>query len=215
MKKIIIIVSLITAAIFVLFYGLNHLHAANETPSGGEVEMPDLKGWPEASQKAAKDMQAKYGNPNGVTPDMLVWNNNGIWLKTIVYKQEMKHDFPKPHTDVIEQWVNYSVPLHSYDELALYDGSVTVNRTNGTVSARCDNEGMNFLAVNLAYDITKNKVTVDEARMNYGNDAMAFMKGEKPGYTQKLNFVSDPTSPDPDEPLDMDMMAPVKDMGAE
>jgi len=215
MKKIIIIVSLITAAIFVLFYGLNHLQAANEPFSGEEVEMPDLKGWPEASQKAAKDMQSKYGNPNGVTPDMLVWNNNGIWLKTIVYKKEMKHDFPKPHTDVIEQWINYSVPLNNYDEVALYDGSVTVNRTNGTVSARCDNEGMNILAINLTYDITKNKVTVDEARMNYGKDAMAFMNGEKPGYTQKLNFASDPSSPDPDEPLDMDMMAPVKDMGAE
>jgi hypothetical protein len=216
MKKQIIIGSLLAVTATGLFYGFNRMQAAAETVSDEDqvVTMPDLKNWPEASRQAAKEMEAKYGKPNGVTSDMLVWNNNGIWLKTIVYKKEMKHDFPKPHTDVMEQWINYSVPLNNYDDLALYDGSVTANRTNGTISARCDKEGMNLLALNLAYDIVNNSKTVDQARMDYGKNAMSFMKGEKPGYTQKLNFVSDKTAPDPDKPLDMDMQHKL-DMGAE
>lgn len=209
MKKKIITVSVIAAAATGIFYGFNRTQAATETTTNEEqvvVNMPDLKNWPVASQKAAKEMEAKYGKPNGATSDMLVWNNNGIWLKTIVYKKEMKHDFPKPHTDVIEQWVNYSVPLNNYDELAFYNGSVTVNRTNGTISARCDKETMSLLALNLAYDIVNNSKTVEQARMDYSKDAMALMNGEKPEYTQKLNFINDKTAPDPDKPQDVDMM---------
>jgi hypothetical protein len=206
MKKKIIIVSILSAAIAAIFYRFNHIQANETTIEQDQVvNMPNLKTWPEASQKAAKEMETKYGKPNGVTSDMLIWNNNGIWLKTIVYKNEMKHNFPKSHTDVIEQWVNYSVPLNNYDELAFYDGSITANRTNGTVSARCDNEAMNLLALNLTYDIVNNSKTVEEARINYGKNAMAYMKGEKPGYTQKLNFISDKTAPDPDKHLDTEM----------
>lgn len=206
MKKKIIIVSILSAAVAGIFYGFNHIQA-NETTTEQDqvVNMPNLKTWSEASQKAAKEMENKYGKPNGATSDMLIWNNNGIWLKTIVYKNEMKHNFPKSHTDVIEQWVNYSVPLNNYDELAFYDGSVTANRTNGTISARCDNEAMNLLALNLTYDIVNNSKTIEEARINYSKDAMAFMKGEKPAYTQKLNFISDKTAPDPDKNLDIEM----------
>lgn len=207
MKTKIIIVSIIIATATGLVYGYNQMQTNVETHDNEiqEENMPDLKNWPQASQKAAKDMEAKYGKPNGVTSDMLVWNNNGIWLKTIVYKKEMKHDFPKPHTDVIEQWLNYRVPLNNYDELALYDGSVTANRTNGTVSARCDMEAMNILALNLTYDIVNNSKTVDEARMDYGKNAMAFMKGEKTEYTQKMKFLSDKTAPDTDKPLNLEM----------
>lgn len=206
MKKKIIILSALSAMAAWIFYGFNHIHA-NETPTEQDqlVNMPNLKSWPEASQKAAKEMETKYGKPNVATSDMLIWNNNGIWLKTIVYKNAMKHNFPKSHTDVIEQWVNYSVPLNNYDELAFYDGSVTANRTNGTISARCDNEAMNLLSLNLTYDIVSNSKTVEEARINYGKDAMAYLKGEKPAYTQKLNFISDKTAPDPDKQLDLDM----------
>jgi hypothetical protein len=133
---------------------------------------------------------------------MLVWKNNGIWLKTIVYKKEMKHAFPELHSDVLEQWINYRVPLNNYDELAFYDGSISVNRTNGTISARCDKEAMNILAINLAYDIIKNNKNVEQARKDYRTYAMDFNKGEKPDYTQNLNFNSDPSAPDADEPME-------------
>jgi len=209
MKKKTIIISVIAAiAATGLFYGYNHVEASTKITAEEDqsVNIPDLKSWPEASQKAAKEMEAKYGKPNEATADMLVWNNNGIWLKTIVYKKEMDHNFPKPHKDVIEQWVNYSIPLTNYDELAQYDGSITANRTNGTISSRCDKEAMNMLAINLAYDIVNNSRTVDEARIDYGKNAMAFMNGEKPGYTQKLNFINDKTAPDPDKAIDMDTM---------
>ncbi len=207
MKRKIIIVSLLTISAIGLFYGLNHLRAANETDSDQDktVNMPDLKSWPAASQKAAKEMESKYGKPNGVTSDMLEWNNNGIWLKTIVYKKEMIHNFPQLHTDVLEQWVNYSVPLNNYDELAFYNGSVTANRTNGTISSRCNNEAINLLSLNLAYDILNNSKTVAQARIQHGKDELDFTNGKKPQYTQYMHFIGDKTAPDPDKTLDPEM----------
>jgi len=191
-----------------LFVSPNLLQAQKEnkdkktTEKMGMDKGPDLKSWPEASQKAAKEMMDKYGKPDETTQSMLIWNKNGQWLKTVVYKDEMKHLFPMAHTDVLEQWMNYQVPLELYGEIAKYDGSVTINRTNGTISARCDNEGMNILALNLAADIAGKVKSVEQARTDYGKFAMEFKNGGKPDYTQKLKFNNDKAAPDPDKPLD-------------
>jgi hypothetical protein len=88
---------------------------------------------------------------------MVVWHNNGPWKKTVITKMESKHDFAKTHPDCMKQYISYKVPLDMYDELAHYDGSVTVDRTQGTLAARCDKEENNFLALNLAHDIITKK----------------------------------------------------------
>lgn len=85
-------------------------------------------------------MIEKYGAPNEYTESMLIWNNNGPWKRTIVYKEEVDHHFPMPHKDVLEQFVNRNVPVEKFTELAQYDGSVIVERTKGEISARCDKE---------------------------------------------------------------------------
>jgi len=211
--KIKLIIITVIAIIGSAFYS-NGIQAQEKSKSKSTKKSTAMshEDWPAASKKAADEMIAKYGQPDGRTSDMLVWYNNGIWLKTVVYKMEMKHDFPMSHTDVLEQWINYRVPLDKYNDLARYDGSVTVNRTNGTISARCDMESMNILALNLSYDIINNVKSLAQARDEYGKNAMAFKKGDKPAYTQKLNFSSDKSAPDPDKPLDMEME---KTIGAE
>lgn len=65
------------------------------------------------------------------------------------------------------------VPPDKFDDLALYDGSVIVERTKGEISARCDQEPMNFLALNLAHDIITGKRSVGDARKTYAEKAMA------------------------------------------
>src|SRR4051794_20810338 len=78
----------------------------------------DISGWPKASQDAAHEMMKKYGKPNETTATMLIWYNNGPWEKTVVYSKEIPHDFPKPHTDVMQQWVGLKVPESKFDQLA-------------------------------------------------------------------------------------------------
>ena len=158
--------------------------------------------WPQPAQEVAKTTIAKYGQPQEFTPTMLVWNNNGLWKRTIVYRDELKHDFPKPHRDLLEQFIDYRVPAGQFSPLAFYDGSVIAERTKGEISARCDKEEMNLLALNLANDIVTGKRSVEDARQFYAQTAMAFMKGEKPAYTQSLQFtVATGGTADPDQPM--------------
>lgn len=160
----------------------------------------NISNWPETAQEAAKAMMEKYGEPDEQVQSMLIWKNTGPFIKTIVYKDEVQHNFPMPHKDVLEQIINYDVPADMFDELARYDGSVIAERTKGTLAARCDKEGANYLALNLAHDIVEGKRNVDESRQYYADAIMRMMKGEKDSYLTGLKFeVSREDLTDPDE----------------
>ena len=68
------------------------------------------------------------------------------------------------------------------------------------MSARCDAEGANFLALNLADEIVRGKRTVSDARKMYLEQIM-LMKAMKPApYTEKLMFAMMSGTNDPDKP---------------
>ena len=144
--------------------------------------------WPANTKDASNVLISKFGVPDEVTSSTLIWKNRGVWKKTVLMRNEIPHDFPMPHTDYLMQTINYKVPVEKYDDLARYDGSVIVERTKGTLSARCDKEEMNFLALNLAHDIITGKKTVEEARDFYAKTAMKFKDGGTDPYTQQLQF---------------------------
>jgi len=155
-----------------------------------EVVRRVIEGWPDESRRAAEAMLKKYGKPAGVTPQMLVWRNTGPFVKTVVHKRPVDHDFPMPHQDVLEQFVNFKVPADKMDELAKFDGSVIVFRTDGLMSARCHKEPMNILALNLAARVVKGETSVEEARRTYAETARKFEQGDRPDITQRLTFES-------------------------
>ena len=161
-----------------------------------------MAGWPAASKEAAMFMTKKYGPPAAMTSEMAIWGKTGPWKRTVVFAREYAHAFPMSHTDVMQQWVDYKAPTDLYDELAMYDGSVVLERTSGEISARCDKEGANFLALNLAHDIATGKQTVEGARKMYGEQIMA-MKAMKPApYTERLMFAATMSGTgDPDRAL--------------
>jgi hypothetical protein len=105
----------------------------------------------------------------------LIYEFQRPWKRTIVYSDEIPHDFPQPHTDVIENYINYSVPPEMFSEPAKFVGSVIVERTRGEVSSRCDMEAANILALNLMNDIVTGKLSVEEARDKYCEVTSAFM----------------------------------------
>src|SRR5690606_24249608 len=118
--------------------------------------------------------------PDVKTSQMLIWEDSGPFVKTIVHKEPVQHDFPKQHEDVLEQCVKYQVPADKMDELAEFDGSIIVYRTEGTMSARCHKEPMNILALNLADQIVKGDLSVDEARQQLADTAKRVEQGEQP-----------------------------------
>jgi hypothetical protein len=153
-----------------------------------EAADKNVASWPEVPRKVAMETMDKYGPPDEMMPSMILWNARGPWKRTIVFRDEVAHEFPAPHTDVLQQFIDYRVPPDRYDDLATYDGSVIVERTKGELSARCDLEAANFLALNLAVDILNGK-NVDEARQDYANKISAYKVGSSDEYTRGLRFM--------------------------
>lgn len=160
-----------------------------------------MQGWSTASREAVMFMTDKYGPPAAMSADLAVWGPTGPWKRTVVYAKAVQHNFPMPHPDVMQQWVDFKAPLDMYDELAMYDGSVVLERTTGEISARCDKEAANFLAVNLAHDIVTGKRSVQDARQEYGAQIMAKKAGRAAPLTEKLRFNSMNNTADPDTAL--------------
>jgi hypothetical protein len=175
--------------------------------SAGALATEDLskatQSWPMDARKALDMTVQKYGQPDEVTSERVVWNDNGPWKRTIITKEEAQHAFPAPHKDVLEQVIDYRVPPEKFDELAMYDGSVIAERTKGELSARCDMEEANFLALNLAHDVVTGAKSVDQAREYYARAIMDLKMGKKDPYVQKLQFSPQQRTADADRPAPM------------
>lgn len=139
-------------------------------------------------KETARKMVEKYGVPDEMTPERLVWQDNGPWKRTEVYRDGPEHDFPVPHVDHLAQTIDYQVPLEKYDDLARFDGSIYPDRTKGELTAICHKEEANVLGLNLANDVITERKTVDEAREAYGKIAAKMMAGSSPDYTTAFQF---------------------------
>lgn len=163
-----------------------------------------LSAWPAKQRETATLMIAKYGQPTVVGDRMLVWYGTGPFLKTALARDEVPHNFPMPHVDYLTQTVRHRVPADKLDDLHEYDGSVWFHRTRGELSAQCDVEEMNLLALNLAHDVITGKRTAVDARAFYARTAMAFKQGDKSSpYVRGLIFPQEPNAADPDRPHPM------------
>ncbi|MBD3250061.1 MAG: hypothetical protein GF381_00595 [Candidatus Pacebacteria bacterium] len=147
-----------------------------------------LETWSDDERSVAQNIIDKYGQPDGWSDQMLIWHDNGPWVLTQVTKRSTQHDFPMPHTDIVEQFVYFDVPEDKVDQLARYDGSVTVKRTEGLIGARCHDEPANFLAINLAHDIVVANLSVKQAKEKYLQSLKDFRLGKPTPYMEGLQF---------------------------
>lgn len=154
--------------------------------------------WPEASKSAIQGLQGKYGLPSAVTDDMVVWSASAPFKRSIVFKEEVNHEFPIQHSDVLMQTVDYRVPLDKVSQLSKFDGSLIIDRTKGELSARNDKEEMNILALNLADKIVRGEMTAEQARREYSKNAESFAAGSSSEMISSLNFSSRGKTSDPD-----------------
>lgn len=203
MKKTVLIFSLILMGSAKLMAQMDmqneQMQQNKKTSMKQDMMTTKLSQWPEACRMAVEEITKKYGKPDGVTAQELIWLNKGVWKKIAIDKMESRHSFPIEHTDMMQQTISYKVPEDKMDELGKFDGSVTFDRTQGTMSARCDKEGNNLLALNLANDIVTGKKTVEQARKAYGDIVKEKMNGGNPAYMQKIAFATQGNVADPDK----------------
>lgn len=159
-----------------------------------------IERWPEESRAAAQLVIDRYGDPDEATESQLTWQKRGPWKRIVATKAFYPHNFPAPHIDAVESFIDYRVPVEKVADVAAFDGSVVVERTTGEVSARCHDEQANFLALNLMHDIVTGVKSVREARQYYAKEFADYRRKKPTPYMEKLRFAPDgqPTA-DPDE----------------
>ena len=151
-------------------------------------DWPDTGPGNQQPRETARKMREKYGEPDEATPNRLVWYDNGSWKRTEVHRNGPEHRFPVPHVDHLYQFVDYQVPPERHDDLARFDGSLLLRRTEGEMGVTCHREEANVLGLNLAHDVLTGERTVEEARRDYAKMNAKLMAGGSPEYTQRFQF---------------------------
>ena len=147
-----------------------------------------MAGWMNEPRQAADYMIDTYGAPDELTNHRMVWRNNGPWKMSILTNEEINHNFPMPHHDMLLQVIDYKVPINKLNDLAAFDGSVVADRTKGELGARCGKEAANFLAINLANDVATGAKTPEAARQFYADAMNAMTAGNMT--TQQRDYTS-------------------------
>ncbi len=167
----------------------NGLQAFTGTSQQSQVSLQRVtQNWNATARDAAKRMFDKYGAPQEVTANRIVWRDNRPWKSTTVVNQDVPHNFPVEHNDVLIQVLAIDVPAERFTELAQFDGSVTASRTNGELIASCDREENNFIALNLASDLINGKLSVPQARQRLTELASSVKNGQQPNYATDIRF---------------------------
>lgn len=160
-----------------------------------------VQNWPETANIAAQAMIKKYGLPDEITDYRLIWHNKGDFKETIVYKEEVNHNFPFPHKGVLEQSINYTIPTEKLADISMYSGNIIVDKTKGVISARCNNEYMNYLTLNLAHEIITDNRKVEDARDFLASNVIAYMMGDTSLFMHDFLFTPPSKSGDAGEQI--------------
>jgi hypothetical protein len=163
--------------------------------------MKICEAWPLPSKNAALLMKEKYGLPQVVTQDMFIWESSGQFKRSVVTKEQLNHQFPMEHVDILTQTIDYKVPVNKIDDLAHFDGSLIIDRTKGEISARNETEEMNILELNLAHQIVQGKLSYEHARREYAKIAADYATGTSHSLLTQINFTPSSSTSDPDHSI--------------
>lgn len=157
--------------------------------------------WPAGPRAAAYLMASKYGPADEAVDSRLIWRDAGCWRELTVLRDPVAHYWPTPHEDFIETKVLYKIDPAIYSAMAEFDGSVSLDRTRGTLTALGGGEEENFVATNLANSIVLGVLDAYEAKAMAEDVLQKLTNGIRHPWTEALQFTPPEGYPgDPDTP---------------
>lgn len=164
-----------------------------ETGSAPSTQNPEkvIQKWPGYSRGLARAMIGAYGPPQRFDENLLAWDDNGMWKRSIVYRKSWPHFIAFQDKDYLEQTIGYRVPDDKVAALKRFNSQISVDKENGELSARSESEKMNYLAINLAEEIITDERTVDEARDAYRKTKELSKAGKSSRYLEGFTFSID------------------------
>ncbi|MBI5240372.1 MAG: hypothetical protein HY926_07855 [Elusimicrobia bacterium] len=144
--------------------------------------------WPEKSRVLALITIATYGEPDEFGQDALVWRENRPWKRTVVHRQAPRGRSCLSEDDLLQQAVDYRVPLDKFGELARFDARVEANRARNELSVCSASEQLNFLAANLADEVISGERDSEQARIFQRQTVTLMEAGKTSPYLMSLRF---------------------------
>lgn len=157
------------------------------------------EGWPSTAKAAVQATTDKYGPPDEASPSVLIWHHRAPWKRVVVSRAMVPHRFPHAHVDVVRHVVDHPVPMDRIADLARFSGSVVYDRTRGELSAHCEDEEGNILALNLAHDVVAGGLDVEAARRRCHEAIETRNSERRDPYLDRLAFEPGGGGADPDE----------------
>lgn len=134
----------------------------------------------EGPRVAARALIERYGPPNALSPDAATWYDRGPWKRITVHG-----DAPLSY---LEQTVSYHVPDDAAAALLELDHGLRFDLANDEMSATSNSESLNFLALNLAHEVSSARRNPAEARDLYTRTARMAAAGKSSPMLEKLQF---------------------------
>lgn len=150
--------------------------------------------WPSRSRTAAQITMARYGMPDEVGEDAMVWRANGPWKRTTVHRRAWLRYVFGAEPDCVENTVAYEVPARSLEDLARFDDRVSADPARAELSSRAGSEAVNYLTLNLADEIVNGKRTVAEAKAFRARIMRLADSGKSSPYLAGLLFETGPAA---------------------
>jgi hypothetical protein len=153
-----------------------------------------IASWPDLTKKAALQLAEKYGPPDGVMDDVLVWTRKKPWtsakpwMGVAVYRYPALDPDPLAHSDFLENKINYAVPENMMGALARFDHALFIDQMRKVVAVHSDSEEHNTLALNLIDEIVTGARDVESARRFWKRTIEESLAGRSSPYTEGLMF---------------------------
>ncbi|WP_341938628.1 DUF4142 domain-containing protein [Marinimicrobium sp. C2-29] len=161
---------------------------SNKQMTSDNDAVKKLSMWSPGPRLAGYEMIEKYGAPQEVTDERMIWHNAGPFKRILLTREQRPHHFPIVHMDYLQHTISYDVPANKADEVLAFDGAISIYRVGGELSARCDLESNNVLTLNLAHEIIEGDKSVEQARKEFGEAVMARTTAKSPAITAELQF---------------------------
>jgi len=184
MKPVFVLFVALSAGLAGFAAGCRATAAFDGSRRGGLAE-EIIAEWPAPARLAAAAMLEKYGPPDALAADGLGWKDKGRWKKIIVRGSP---GTAAGASGVLEQTAAYRVPPGTRDELAAFGDKVTVSPDWTRISARSNDEALNFLALNLAVAIGRGDLDAPGARASYKRAVDLSNAGKSSALMKELLF---------------------------
>lgn len=168
---------------------------AGDTPEAAEgraflAEAVVVNWWP-YSALAARRLLERYGVPDEVHPDELVWRGRGPWRR--IAARNVTPPYAKPEDlGVVGQAVRLTLTPEQAAAVREFDRRLGYEAKERQLEARSDREEVNVLRMNLAHDLARGLMTPAQARHLFGRILVMENAGKTSPYLSGLRFTPEP-----------------------